>query len=161
MRNRKPMNVKIFAMVHNLVMFFASLYMVIETLRQARFLICPTTPKCRIWQSVQGCHTGFCTVHCACLQQLRHQTAGKPSLAHDVPGLISCELCMVFLSQLCATGIRKLRLGSRREHVGKCCGGPWEALEPIWSTPGSRALDPLSVQGNASVCTVALLAFMH
>ena len=34
MRNRKPVNVKAFAMAHNLVMFLASLYMVIETLRQ-------------------------------------------------------------------------------------------------------------------------------
>ena len=34
MRKRKPVNVKSFSIVHNAIMFFASLYMVIETLRQ-------------------------------------------------------------------------------------------------------------------------------
>ena len=34
MRRRKPVNVKSFSILHNAVMFFASLYMVIETLRQ-------------------------------------------------------------------------------------------------------------------------------
>jgi len=34
MRNRKPINVNGFAVGHNIVMFCASLYMVIETLRQ-------------------------------------------------------------------------------------------------------------------------------
>ena len=34
MRRRKPVNVKSFSIVHNAIMFFASLYMVIETLRQ-------------------------------------------------------------------------------------------------------------------------------
>lgn len=34
MRKRKPVNVKSFSIVHNAIMFFSSLYMVIETLRQ-------------------------------------------------------------------------------------------------------------------------------
>eukprot|EP00884_Botryococcus_braunii_P016492 jgi/Botrbrau1/3526/Bobra.341_2s0053.1 len=35
MRNRKPVNVKNFSQLHNLIMFFLSLYMVIETVTQA------------------------------------------------------------------------------------------------------------------------------
>ena len=38
MRNRKPVNVKNFAQLHNLIMFFLSLYMVIETVVQVRSL---------------------------------------------------------------------------------------------------------------------------
>ena len=34
MRKRKPVSVKSFSIMHNAIMFFASLYMVIETLRQ-------------------------------------------------------------------------------------------------------------------------------
>lgn len=42
MRNRKPVNVKAFAMAHNFVMFSASLYMVIETVRQVRMHLSPS-----------------------------------------------------------------------------------------------------------------------
>lgn len=37
MRNRKPINVKNFSQLHNLIMFFLSLYMVIETVTQVSF----------------------------------------------------------------------------------------------------------------------------
>ena len=36
MRRRKAVDVRTFSIVHNAIMFFASLYMVIETLRQVR-----------------------------------------------------------------------------------------------------------------------------
>lgn len=36
MRNRKPVNVKAFTVAHNLFMFWASLYMVVETVRQVQ-----------------------------------------------------------------------------------------------------------------------------
>lgn len=45
MRNRKPINVNGFAVAHNIIMFCASLYMVIETLRQVQQHFIPITPR--------------------------------------------------------------------------------------------------------------------
>lgn len=44
MRNRKPVNVKNFSQLHNLIMFFLSLYMVIETVTQVRQLLSQQQP---------------------------------------------------------------------------------------------------------------------
>lgn len=45
MRHRKPVNVRTFSMLHNMIMFWASLYMVIETVRQVRSLFRSLSPS--------------------------------------------------------------------------------------------------------------------
>ncbi len=48
MRKRKPVNVKSFSIVHNAIMFFASLYMVIETLRQVCRALRASIPRTKL-----------------------------------------------------------------------------------------------------------------
>jgi hypothetical protein len=57
MRNRKPVNVRVFSMLHNMVMFWASLYMVIETLRQVT-----SAAKCSMASGPL-----ICDIHCVLL----------------------------------------------------------------------------------------------
>ena len=89
MRRRKPVNVKSFSIVHNAIMFFASLYMVIETLRQVRRAPAerplPIPEGRSKFTAYPGClhrHTLQCHIQCCascryvCLAQQQLSSAG-------------------------------------------------------------------------------------